>query len=161
MNQNILIGVGVAIVSAVFGFAVWMRSLDDDPQRWHVILWEASRLDQTNDYFVAPDGFGEIKIDRISKVYPIGARSLLWQFDAIAQNQGAKVIGGKVDDLRITYVVRSRLFAFPDYITVRAIKSGDGATLAIWARSRWGFLDQGTNRRRINRWLARLDKTKK
>ena len=54
-----------------------------------------------------------------------------------------------------------RVFGFPDYITVNTIDAGKGATLAIWGRPRFGAFDLGTNRKRIVRWLKRLDKTRK
>jgi uncharacterized protein (DUF1499 family) len=55
------------------------------------------------------------------------------------------------------YVVRSRLLRFPDTVDVRVIGRGEGrSTLAIYSRSRIGFVDFGVNRARIARWLERV-----
>ncbi len=55
------------------------------------------------------------------------------------------------------FVQRSRLFRFPDDITVQfdSLESGR-ATLAIYSRARHGYHDLGVNRRRVRRWLDAL-----
>jgi len=55
------------------------------------------------------------------------------------------------------FVQRSRLFRFPDDITVQ-FESLDGgrATLALYSRARYGYHDLGVNRRRLRRWLDAL-----
>ena len=57
----------------------------------------------------------------------------LAELDQIAQQTPrTKVLAGSVDDGRITYVTRSRLFGFPDYTTVEA-KDG---MVTVYARRR-------------------------
>ena len=52
---------------------------------------------------------------------------------------------------------RSRVFGFPDTITVAfEAVGGDAATLAIYSRARHGIYDFGVNRRRVQGWLAAL-----
>jgi len=68
-------------------------------------------------------------------------------------------VAGDLDSLMITYVQRSRVFGFPDYLTVRAVATAGGAGLIIWSRARYGRGDFGVNRARVEAWLALLDAT--
>jgi len=57
------------------------------------------------------------------------------------------------------YVKRSVVFRFPDVITVELIALGpDRSSIAIYSRSRYGRSDFGVNRRRVLRWLSRLQR---
>ena len=77
----------------------------------------------------------------------------LAELDQIAQQTPrTKVLAGSVDDGRITYVTRSRLFGFPDYTTVEA-KDG---MVTVYARLRFGRSDLGVNRRRVEGWIKAL-----
>jgi uncharacterized protein (DUF1499 family) len=57
----------------------------------------------------------------------------------------------------MTFVARSRIFGFPDAVTVevRALPGG-GSTLAIFSRQRFGSGDGGVNEARVKRWLRKL-----
>ena len=60
------------------------------------------------------------------------------------------------------FVARSRIFRFPDRITVAVFAmpgEGERSALAIWSRAVYGRRDFGVNRRRIERWLAKLTET--
>jgi uncharacterized protein (DUF1499 family) len=57
------------------------------------------------------------------------------------------------------YIQRSALFRFPDVITVELVTlAPDRSSLAIYSRSRYGRSDFGVNRRRVLRWLSRLQR---
>ena len=65
------------------------------------------------------------------------------------------------DGLHLTLVQRTALLRFPDYIDV-AIQpapggNGDGSTIAIYSRSRFGYSDLGVNRKRVEDWMAALE----
>lgn len=57
---------------------------------------------------------------------------------------------------QFSFVVRTPAMRFPDIVTVRFYPTGEGSTLAIHSRSVYGWSDIGTNRKRIERWLAIL-----
>jgi uncharacterized protein (DUF1499 family) len=58
---------------------------------------------------------------------------------------------------QLEFVQRSKIFRFPDTITVAIYASGsDGSTLALYSRARVGYSDMGVNRARLQRWLDRL-----
>ena len=98
-----------------------------------------------------------------TRLYPSSPRALLARFDAIARAQPrTRLLAGDPDSLMITYVQRSRVFGFPDYLTAKAVavESGTGeggAGLIIWSRARYGRGDFGVNRARVEAWLALLD----
>ncbi|WP_245897297.1 DUF1499 domain-containing protein [Roseobacter denitrificans] len=63
-----------------------------------------------------------------------------------------RVIAGSLDEGRITYITRSRVFGFPDYTT---LDYADG-TLKAYARLRFGQSDLGVNRDRLEGLIAAL-----
>ena len=77
----------------------------------------------------------------------------LQAFDRVAQAAPrVSVLAGSVEAGHITYVARSKLVRFPDYVSVKQ----DGADLVILSRLRFGFGDAAVNRRRLDAWLERL-----
>jgi uncharacterized protein (DUF1499 family) len=56
------------------------------------------------------------------------------------------------------FVQRTRLVGFPDLIAVRFLDTDTGSTLAVYSGSVYGYWDLGVNRRRIEDWLARLER---
>lgn len=61
--------------------------------------------------------------------------------------------------LHVTYVVRSRMFRFPDDLSIRVVPVEGGAALAAHSRSRYAGSDLGVNRKRVERLLAHLSQT--
>lgn len=58
-----------------------------------------------------------------------------------------------------TYIQRSFLFRFPDYIYVKFIAlDNNTSSLIIFSRSKYGYSDLGVNKRRVLRWLKALAK---
>jgi uncharacterized protein (DUF1499 family) len=58
---------------------------------------------------------------------------------------------------RFVYVVHTAMLGFPDIVTVEFVALGaHRSSIALYSRSRYGRSDFGTNRRRVEDWLARL-----
>ena len=114
-------------------FAAYIRLAPSNPDRWHVDPSDA----------IDPGRGGVLR-----KV-----TSDLAAFDAIIQAAPrVRVLAGAVAEGHITYVTRSRVWGFPDYITVKQI----GSELIILSRQRFGRSDLGVNAARLNRWLELL-----
>lgn len=127
----------LAIVSMVLAFAGWVRAAPSNPARWHVAAPAAQDQDM-------PGG--------AIRVLP-GQADRLADLDAIIRaTPRTQVLAGSLDEGRVTYVTRSKLWGFPDYATVET-RDGD---LLIHARLRFGSSDMGVNRARVSDWLARL-----
>ena len=151
-----------AVLAAAAGYGL-VNTSGHDPARWHIDPATARPGGNPNEYFAAPRGATAPPAGGETRLYPESPRALLARFDAIARAQPrTRVVAGDLDSLMITYVQRSRVFGFPDYLTVRAIaiESGTGeggAGLIIWSRARYGRSDFGVNRARVEAWLALLD----
>ena len=60
--------------------------------------------------------------------------------------------------LRADYVVRSRVFGFPDIVLTQALPAGDGQSgLVVYSYSLKGHYDFGVNRGRVEALLTALD----
>ena len=146
------------LLAAATGYGV-INTSGHDPARWHVDPATARPGGNPNEYFAAPPGATAAPADAETRLYPESPRALLARFDAIARAQPrTRVVAGDPDSLMITYVQRSRVFGFPDYLTVKAVFTEGGAGLIIWSRARYGRGDFGVNRARVEAWLAALDR---
>lgn len=148
---------GAAAILAGIAAAVWIRLAPDDPARWHVDPLGVVTSGASNAWRVAPEGMGA-PADAVSEVYAMPPAELAAAFDAVAlASERTGRLAGSPSELWTTYVQRSRLWGFPDYVSVRAVDLGDGTSaLAIYSRSRYGDSDLGVNRSRVEAWLARL-----
>ena len=112
-----------------------------------------------NQYLVLPPDFPSAATPhRRSPVFEVDVDRLAAAWDAVIAEQ-PRVTPTRRDDAtrQVEYVQRSRVFRFPDVITVRFVPLGpDRSTLAVYSRSRYGRRDFGVNRRRVEAWLARL-----
>ena len=150
---------GLAVIA---GFAVINLS-GHDPQRWHVDPAELTLRGTPNEYLAAVPGATAAIPHQLWAPRPTttSPRALLDCFDAIARSQARiTVVAGDLDSLMITYVQRSRIVGFPDYITVKAIAhetdlSMGAVSLIVYSRSRYGQGDFGINEARVTSWLAK------
>ncbi|MEM1385303.1 MAG: DUF1499 domain-containing protein [Pseudomonadota bacterium] len=130
---------------------------EHDPQVWHRDPFAAERTGRPNDFLAAPEGTTVAAPDRLLGVWAEAPEALFARFEAIivATDRVERLIK---DDAALfaTYVQRSALIGFPDYISVRVVPQGEGASLAIWSRARFGYSDFGVNRARVDTWLGQL-----
>ncbi|MEM1163746.1 MAG: DUF1499 domain-containing protein [Pseudomonadota bacterium] len=155
MILTILKWLVIAIVIATIAGAIYFRTVSHDVAQWHVDPSTIERTGKPNDYLVAPAGATTATADAVARMRQTDPKSLLFQLDAIARPQ-SEVLAGSVDELWITYIQKTRLLGFPDYITVKAVPEGEGAALIIWSRSRFGHSDLGVNKARVEAWLSKL-----
>ena len=113
------------------------------------------RPDSPNHWLVAPAGF-PAKPDAVAPVFSVPAARVQTALRTVVQQtRGAMIYAETVDGLHI--VVTSAVFSFKDDVRVRVIPlSAQQSTLAIYSASRVGYWDLGTNRRRVEDWLVRL-----
>ena len=118
---------------------------------WHLDPLLAERPGAPNHHLIRPAGG-----DRAAPIYGMPPAELAAALDRIARADGARLLAGDVAQGHMTYVSRSPVLGFPDYISLRVIPAGTGATFAAFARARFGHSDRGVNRARIRRWMAAL-----
>ena len=137
--RTVFMGVGLLAIAG----AAYVRLAPSDAARWHVPVADA------------PDpGAGGVK--RLTDPYDGTQEDVLSRFATIAEEAGAVLLAGSPGENRVTYVARSRVFGFPDYITAQSIADGDKARLHVLSRLRFGHSDLGVNRHRLEEWLSRM-----
>ncbi len=126
------------IVLAVVGGIAFIRLAPSDPAVWNVDPMVTADQDLAEGVRRRLEGGQEVfsALDRIILATP-----------------RTELLAGSVEDGRITYVTRSKWMAFPDYTTVQL---NDGQ-VELYARLRFGQSDMGTNKARVEGWLAQLD----
>lgn len=134
------------VAIAVLALLAYVRLVPSDAARWHID--PAAAVDP------GPAGVLITPGKYISTDTPT---ALLERFDAAARTHSATRLAGSINDNHITYVVRSKWFGFPDYVTIKTIPVGTGgSTLSILSRLRFGQSDLGVNRARLEAWLNEL-----
>jgi uncharacterized protein (DUF1499 family) len=70
-----------------------------------------------------------------------------------------RIVAVVADPWRFVYIQHSQLFRFPDIITVEFVPlDSTRSSIAVYSRSRYGEYDFATNRKRVEKWLALLQK---
>jgi uncharacterized protein (DUF1499 family) len=116
------------------------------------------RPDSPNHWLLAPADF-VAKPDAVAPVFAVPVAALRTAFTAVVQQtRGAHVVAETADSAHV--VVSTPVFGFKDDLCVQFIAlSTQQSTLALYSASRLGYWDLGTNRRRIEDWMIRLQST--
>jgi uncharacterized protein (DUF1499 family) len=148
-------GLAVAVVLLLAA----IRLAPDDPAVWHVDPAGVAAIRPTNAYLVAPEGATAAVPNRTAKVYTMAPEALAAAFDqvAMAAPRTARLAGSQETGWT-TYVQRTKLMGYPDYISVRAVAVEGGAALIVYSRARYGKGDWGVNKARVDGWLEELDR---
>ncbi|WP_323036109.1 DUF1499 domain-containing protein [Pararhodobacter sp.] len=138
---NIVLIVVVALVLAFVIFGIWVRVAPNDAAYWHVD--PATAPDPTSPNFA--------RVDRVTSLAPEQAAAAI---AAQAQREGATRIAG--DDQFGTWIARTRVMGYPDFISLRLIPEGSGTRVIAFSRSRFGHSDMGVNSARLRRWTGSM-----
>lgn len=148
----------LAVLLLAIGLLLYVRLAGHDPAVWHVDPVTAPTPETPNSYRVVPPGTPVPASSRESPVYAASPSELMAAFEAhaLAQPDTMRLAGSSADGY-VTFVQRTPLVKYPDYISVRAVDLGGGqSALAILSRSRYGQSDMGVNKARIDNWLEAL-----
>ncbi|MEM8570914.1 MAG: DUF1499 domain-containing protein [Pseudomonadota bacterium] len=146
------------VLAGVIALALFFRLVSDDPLIWHVDPREAPSTGKPNEFRMHPDAVAQPSRVAPSPEFPVTPSALALALDAVALSEPrTKRIAGNPSDLAMTYVQRSAVMGFPDYISVQVLPGGaDTASIAVFSRSRFGYSDMGVNEARIELWLEAL-----
>jgi uncharacterized protein (DUF1499 family) len=79
--------------------------------------------------------------------------------EAFARQPRTRLHAAFDDALQYDFVQTSAVFGFPDTVTVRVVPlADDSAGLAIYSRSHYGYSDLGVSRRRVQDWVAAVER---
>lgn len=114
-----------------------------------------------NQWLVLPPDFGGASTPHAeSPVFPVAPRALMQAIKQLATAEPrTELVHGDAGSGQAEFVARSRIFRFPDRVTVAVFPAAGAAersTLAIWSRAVYGRRDFGVNRARVERWLRIL-----
>ena len=131
------------LLACFVGMAAYVRLAPDVVARWHQPLEEMA----TAAGIVSEPGGARAIVPMAD------GRAGLARFAAVAEaSPRVRLLAGSVEEGRMTWVARSALWGFPDYVTAEAGPKG----LEVWSRLRFGRSDLGVNRARLEDWLAQL-----
>lgn len=116
------------------------------------------RPSSPNSCLAGPAGFAPIP-DLPTRQYDVSPEQLLAAVQAVIMARPRTTAlafdGGR---LRADYVVRSRVFGFPDVVLTQVLRLKDGqSALVLYSYSLKGHYDFGVNRNRVTAILAALD----
>lgn len=127
----------IVLLAGLIGVALYVRLAPSDPAKWHAMPDEMEDRDMEGAAMrVITAGPGDLA--RLHEIALATPRTL--------------VLAGSVEEGMITYVSRSAVFRFPDYISV----SQKDGQIMIHSRLRFGKRDLGVNAKRIDAWIAEL-----
>ncbi|MBM1174582.1 DUF1499 domain-containing protein [Microvirga arabica] len=159
--------VAIGLVGISLGYGLWRgwetgierawQGVFGSPDLGPVEFAALKRRTNPNDALICPrDICSQAQPDAEPPVFPISGDRLrgLVSDVALAEPGTTLVDRGPQQD---RYLVRTRLMRFPDTVVVQVFDRGpDESTLALYSRSQIGRSDFGVNRRRIERWVARI-----
>lgn len=131
----------IVLLGAIFlGFAAYVRLAPSDPGRWHVDPLVAADPETPN-------------FARVDRVVALPPGTVATAIADRARTEGAVLLAGDADFG--TWIARTPLMRYPDYVSIRLIPEGEGTRIVAFSRSRFGIGDRGVNRARLGRWLPR------
>ena len=141
----------VILLAGIVVFAAFVRLAPSDPADWHVDPF-AARAPGAGGWLLGPEGDAPaLHVDAAP------ARALSVLAEIAAETPRVTVLAGSAESGCITWVARSALWGFPDYVTAGARPApGGGSDVAILSRLRFGKGDMGVNRRRVADWSRAL-----
>lgn len=123
-----------------------------------VDLATLERPSSPNTYLVCPAERTTAAVDREPPIYELAPGELeqIW-LEALAEEPRLSRRGAEPERRRYLFVQRTRVLRFPDVIQLEVLDvPPDRATLCLYSRSIYGYGDLGTNRARVEDWLARI-----
>jgi uncharacterized protein (DUF1499 family) len=111
-----------------------------------------------NGFLACPTGYCSVEPSMVSPVFALDADRLreLWTKMLRTENRIRTTLD-KPDQHLLVLVQHSAVLLFPDVITAEFVAlAPDRSSLALYSRARYGHLDFGVNRRRIETWIAQV-----
>jgi uncharacterized protein (DUF1499 family) len=135
------------------------RMMFGNPDLGPVSFATLVRRRSPNDALIAPpDACPMATPDRVPPVFALPAERLREIVASVARDEPNTTVLEQTTGPQDRYLVRSPLFRFPDTVNVEAIARGENlSTVALYSRSLIGRKDFGANRRRLERWLERIE----
>lgn len=136
--------IALVLVAGAASAALYVRLAPSGPE-WHVDP-EAEGVTGPGRWLMAEGGDAPpLRLDAPPE-------RALAAFDEVALGEGAERLVWEPESGRATYLDRSAVLGFPDYVSVKAVADGAGTRLSAYSRLRFGRDDFGVNRERLEAW---------
>ena len=161
--RRMLVGIAVAVIVIAalgLGLRLYMSRAAEDRLRpgEEIAIGDLRGPLPGNGFLSCPPRYGAVAPDMVSPAFPIAVDRLhaLWP-QALRGERGVVSLLDEPDRGRQILVQHSAALQFPDVITVEFVPlAPEQSSLAIYSRARYGKLDFGVNRRRVEAWISRL-----
>ncbi len=154
-----MVAIPLAVVSiAVVSVSAGIRLAPNDSAKWHQDPLTVQAPDSPNWFRLTPAGSGvaaDAERDDTSPTFDVPASELAAAFDEVATGDHRVILlAGSAAEGYVTYVQRSALMGYPDYVSVRFVEIDEAhSALAVFSRARYGSGDLGVNEKRVRRWV--------
>ncbi len=155
-----MVAIPIAVLSiAAVSVSAGIRLAPNDPAKWHQDPLTVQAPDNPNWFRLSPadsDEASDAERDDTSPTFDVPAAELAEAFDEVATGDSrVTVLAGSSAEGFVTYIQRSALMGYPDYVSVRFVEVDEAhSALAIFSRARYGSSDLGVNEKRVRRWVA-------
>jgi len=152
---------GVVILALGLGVRLYMSRSAEDRLRpgEDIAIAEFRGPLPGNGSLACPEHYCAVAPDLASPAFPVEVDRLhaLWP-QALHGERGIVTLLEEPNRRRMVLVQHSAVLGFPDVITVELVPVGpDRSSVALYSRARYGKLDFGVNRKRVERWISRLE----
>ena len=152
---------GIVVVTLGVGLRLYMSRPAEDRLRpgEEIAIAEFRGPVPGNGFLACPQNYCAVAPDMKSPAFPVGVDRLraLWP-QLLRDERGIVTVLDDPDRHRIVLVQHSAGFGFPDVITAEFVPLGpEQSSIALYSRARYGKLDFGVNRKRVERWISRLE----
>lgn len=146
-TMSVILIVAAVLAIGVAAFALYVRLAPNDPAVVHADPLTEGRTGANSAYLGPPE----------APVFDVAPETLFAELERVVLStpRVAKVAEGP-EPLHASYIARTALWGFPDYVSVRVTEADGGASHAIWSRSRFGQSDLGKNAARIAEWRGQI-----
>lgn len=157
------IGIGCTVLVLLVGLLIWDGRV---PEQFFTVgkvpdidFATLERRDTPNQYLMCANDLCRAYIDDLPPLYAATVAEVraAWE-EMLTHEPRVRELRRDPSGLQIDYVQRSRVFRFPDIITIRFIQVDDRrTTIAIYSRSVYGQGDFRVNKERIRDWVGKLN----
>lgn len=148
--MKFLMQTSVVLILLVVVLYLCLRFWPEDKNRWHADPADTTDPRRSGVRLIGPD----------APRFPGDAATVLEAVVDIVQNTPrTRVIDGSLGEGMITFVVRSRILGYRDYVTFKAVTEGAVSKLSVYARPGMNVYDWGSNAALVDGWLSQAQQT--
>ena len=144
MKRVIMTFIAIVLVVAIV-LLIYVRLAPSDINHWHQDPETIKSTGRPNDYRMAGDDTVTFSVKQAE------LSQIIMDFAGLQER--TELLANTNDGQLLTFVQRTKLIAYPDYITLKITPEGTGSKVSMFSRSRFGYRDFGVNKLRVINWI--------